>query len=1229
MRKVLSLVLVLTLVLGSMSMAFAAPKFSDVNDEDVLEAVERLNAFGIVDGYEDGSYKPERDVTRAEFSKFIVTALGLGDAAQAAGSNGKFSDVEANAWFAGYVSVAEGQGLLKGYPDGTFRPNKTVSYAEAVTMLVRALGYKDEFLPGSWPGNYVAKAASEGVTKHVKFLPGNVANRGAVALMVNNTLDADIVDVSSYSKDIFGGGDDSILYRKLDKTLLSDKLDVKKLEEAIVVATPKVEKTIDEDQIRVELQKDYEEEDVTIYDEGDIQTFDVTENVNMENLLGLSLNVYINDDDEVVYVEESAKPFKVLYDVIDEDEDIDVEGDGITLINVDKEYEFEEDAQLYIDNESVSEKTFEEEAGEGNLFVKAVLSNKGNIKVIDAFKWEDQALVVTESDDDEITYFINSEEDDKKIQAEDYDKVVVMDIEGNTMSMEDVKKDDVIYVNDQNLDGKDLEEAAGGDEVAYIFVVRNSFEDKAESHDSEEFELVDGGFYDVNRLTTVSLDQDDSISLYSDSGSERDDLTGEEAEVVVLLDITGDVRHIRGGIESSSDDMFGVITGKDEKYDDLYVKILNSQEEEEEYEFDLDKVYGYDAKDSDKDAFNDFDDVKKGDLVRYVLDQDGDIEEIQLIARANTSAPYATTVSEDSDVKYEFKSGEADKDIEEESIYINGQYHAVDKSVVVFDYEEGAHDQDYGDVETVKWEDLVDKTAKGSKAIAVLDKYDEVVMVAFIEGFDIISDDTYAGYVQKITEKDGDYFAYIINEDGEEVKYQFEDEDEADKATEETPIAFEVKSNNKIVVLERNDSNFDDEFDMYTGKVTNVKGSYVTIWDGDEEQKVKTNNSTIYFEEDTKEDSNDLSEDDYVTVLEYKGIAATVRLYDTTKEKVADKDGSEAKLFLDYVAKNESSTTWAEPTGEVVTDSPTIDGGEVQAVDKDQNLVVIDGKDYEYMTLTDEVMEELVANSDNVKVEFKVSSTDKIYGIKGMEITGDADFTNGGATTIDADVVVKDNGSDKITVTNLDLGSNKLYQETEKLELVNVTADVIDVNASGTNTLTIDSGSDIETVNVNKAHRVVVDGTVTTLNVKTSGVILQGSGTITDLKVSSDSYDPKVSTDLNILKTNEAAPKFESARVTVADAVYTVEVTMNEDIVVGSDINDSDATNVKIEDNSNKIEFQVDPANEDAVVTVDVVEGAVKDADSIDKDSTDYQISNAPFTVEVKFVDGEWKADKK
>ncbi len=152
MRKVLSFVLVLSLVLGSFGFAFAAP-LSDVVGQDCEEAVNVLTELGVVQGYPDGTFKPAQVVTRAEMAVIVVSALGLEDYAV---GTANFSDM-AGHWSNGYVAYAASLGIIAGYPDGTFKPNQIVSYDEAAKMLVAALGYTPDSLVGTWPANYVVK----------------------------------------------------------------------------------------------------------------------------------------------------------------------------------------------------------------------------------------------------------------------------------------------------------------------------------------------------------------------------------------------------------------------------------------------------------------------------------------------------------------------------------------------------------------------------------------------------------------------------------------------------------------------------------------------------------------------------------------------------------------------------------------------------------------------------------------------------------------------------------------------------------------------------------------------------------------------------------------------------------------------------------------------------------------------------------------------------------------
>lgn len=186
MRKLLSLLLVAAMVLGLASTAFA---FSDVTATAQVGPAEKLAALGILKGYEDGTFKPENPITRAEFAAVIVRAMGLESAAKLINNPTKFPDVTANyAWAYGYINIASSKGIIKGDPDGKFRPGDKVSYAEAITMLLRAAGWDAACSQMDWPAGFVMKAVEFGLTTDVNFDANSPANRGEVAVMTYNTL---------------------------------------------------------------------------------------------------------------------------------------------------------------------------------------------------------------------------------------------------------------------------------------------------------------------------------------------------------------------------------------------------------------------------------------------------------------------------------------------------------------------------------------------------------------------------------------------------------------------------------------------------------------------------------------------------------------------------------------------------------------------------------------------------------------------------------------------------------------------------------------------------------------------------------------------------------------------------------------------------------------------------------------------------------------------------------
>ncbi|WP_256758380.1 S-layer homology domain-containing protein [Cohnella sp. WQ 127256] len=149
-------------------------EFNDLdNSNPYKDSILALANRMVIDGYTDGSFKAESVVTRAEFAAMLNRALGILPRLQASKS---FTDVTNGVWYASHVNAAVDAGLINGYKDGTFRPNQEITHQEMVAMLVNALKYikadtvinkntSDEFpvnLP-EWAKPYYATAMNNGI----------------------------------------------------------------------------------------------------------------------------------------------------------------------------------------------------------------------------------------------------------------------------------------------------------------------------------------------------------------------------------------------------------------------------------------------------------------------------------------------------------------------------------------------------------------------------------------------------------------------------------------------------------------------------------------------------------------------------------------------------------------------------------------------------------------------------------------------------------------------------------------------------------------------------------------------------------------------------------------------------------------------------------------------------------------------------------------------------------
>ncbi len=143
-KRLLSLLLTGVLLGSLLPAALAAPA-------PVEDMAQVLAALDIMSGNENGDLMLTRTVTRAEFTKLVVAASPLGENVGATTSVSPYPDVPSAHWAAPYVEAAVAAGYVNGYLDGTFHPDENITLAMGVTMAVRLLGYSDLDFSGAWP----------------------------------------------------------------------------------------------------------------------------------------------------------------------------------------------------------------------------------------------------------------------------------------------------------------------------------------------------------------------------------------------------------------------------------------------------------------------------------------------------------------------------------------------------------------------------------------------------------------------------------------------------------------------------------------------------------------------------------------------------------------------------------------------------------------------------------------------------------------------------------------------------------------------------------------------------------------------------------------------------------------------------------------------------------------------------------------------------------------------
>lgn len=602
MRKLISLVLALVMVLGLAVPAMAAA-------ESVQEtAGGRLLSLGVIEGYTDGTLGLDKTITRAEIAVVLARIAGMGEAADLLKDTpSKFSDVKTGEWYTGWINLASSQGWVVGDPQGTFRPNDSISYREIVTVLLKVLGYDDN-LPGDWPTNFLAKAASLGITKGIVSDSKAPAVRGDVFVMTSRTLDEETV---KYDKD-------TGKFEESGKTLLVDKMDLEKAD-GVVTAIPRVSSSLKDNQIKI-----------------DGTTYKVAGNVDFEAIFGCDVDAWLNADDEIVFVDVASK--EVLFDALK-----DVNEDELTLVDADDDYDVADDVVFFVDGRQLKSSEIKALNNATFDYAKVVLNDDGDVAFVDAYNWDDY-VVVEEVKGDEIFGY------GEELDAEDF--TIVKD--GKTISIEDVKEGDIVFYNSKA-------------EFAEVFV--STVEGEIEEIFENEFEVAGKSFsYDYKEgIPAKYINEDGKIGDFDDEVAEQME---EEGAVVVFIDRAGNAVFVSGDLGAVQKSTFGAVLYEPAVayYDTrdnacIELKVVTEEGTAVTYDFrlnDLDElakdgteievnktnvVTLDDQKDIDK---NKYDDVKvstltvaldeialAGDIVEITVDDAGDVVGLTFFANVD------------------------------------------------------------------------------------------------------------------------------------------------------------------------------------------------------------------------------------------------------------------------------------------------------------------------------------------------------------------------------------------------------------------------------------------------------------------------------------------------------------------------------------------------------------------------------------------------------------------
>lgn len=595
LKKVISSVAALTMVASSVA-AFAVD-FPDVESTaSYAQAVQELSALDVISGYEDGTFGPDKLVTRAEITKMIVDALAERSSAEASTESTKFADVSADHWAKGYINQGVADGFIAGMSDTEFDPDANVTYVQAQKMLVSAIGYETYAqAQGGWPIGYKTYAASLDITKGISGIKDSTElTRAQVAQMIDNAMDTPLCVIASWKPEWNGTKTPNLETRdgkegRAYETLFTEKHDAYKVY-GRVTETNKTG-SVDTDKVTFQVEKADNFDDQEVKADSPVSEDMYIGDSKADNYLRTYSQALIqkNDDDEFTILSIAAA----------------AANKSVTVASEDFDENKSTDEALYFFPAGTTKGSTKYQLDTTNgvkIYINGVESSKSIAELRDYLDKNETASVTLQKETE-----VGSTSTSAKyntIMVSSYVTAIVDEVIDKTnetsvnfdtyssgiQAKMTVNKDDDNYTYSFKLDGKDIEakDLQQNDVLNIAYDTTGSFKDSS--------------FYDVIVTRNVvdgvkCTSRNDSKGEYTIGGTKYKAAEGMDIDVETSTEYSLYLDHfgrIAKADENSVSKNYGVLKNIYKKAaGDYMAQIITKNGTEEEYKVDSDKVNEY------------------------------------------------------------------------------------------------------------------------------------------------------------------------------------------------------------------------------------------------------------------------------------------------------------------------------------------------------------------------------------------------------------------------------------------------------------------------------------------------------------------------------------------------------------------------------------------------------------------------------------------------------------